>query len=180
MPADGIADNYSVGLMYSGFGLKAGIATRTCDRCRLRGWGNGDDQEMIQAGASHTFNNFSVGAQYESDDNYQGQHRLRLRSLGFDRQGQVRQQCRQRDLHDPETKNNLAPPRLTPMAGGLAAEHNFSKRTKVYVAYATEEDDKGSGRHRACYLDRYDPRLLISDWNGVIKNEPLGPHFSRS
>ena len=29
----------------------------------------GDDQEMLQAGASHTFNNFSVGAQYESDDN---------------------------------------------------------------------------------------------------------------
>ena len=34
------------------------------------GWGNGDDQEMIQAGAkSYTFNNFSVGAQYGNDDN---------------------------------------------------------------------------------------------------------------
>ena len=63
--ADGIADNYSVGLMYSGFGLKAGIGYENLQRAGAgSGWGNGDDQEMIQAGASYTFNNFSVGAQY--------------------------------------------------------------------------------------------------------------------
>ena len=54
----------------SGFGLKAGIGYENLHEQVPPAWGNGDDQEMIQAGASYTFNNFSVGAQYESDDNY--------------------------------------------------------------------------------------------------------------
>ena len=141
--ADGIADNYSVGLMYSGFGLKAGIGYENLhEQVPAPGWGNGDDQEMIQAGASYTFNNFSVGAQYESDDNYQANTGFDYEAWALTAKAKFGNNAVSAIYTTSETKNNLGATTSDTDGWGLAAEHNFSKRTKVYVAYATEEDDK--------------------------------------
>ena len=61
---DGLADHYSVGLMYKGNGLQAGAgySSYDLDKC---GSSSMDDYDVMQIGASYTMNNFKFGAHYE-------------------------------------------------------------------------------------------------------------------
>ena len=140
--ADGISDHYSVGLMYSGFGLKAGIGYENLHEQALGG--TGDDQEMIQAGASYTFNNFSVGAQYESDDNRGAVTGADYEAWGLTAKATFGNNAVSAIYTTSETKNAAGATTSDTDGWGLSAEHNFSKRTKVYVAYATEDEDVGN------------------------------------
>jgi predicted porin len=142
--ADGISDHYSVGLMYTGFGLKAGISYENLhEQVPAAGWGNGEDQEMLQIGASYTFNNFSVGAQYESDDNYQANTNRDYEAWALTAKAKFGNNAISAIYTTSETEDPGVT--LSDTDGwGLAAEHNFSKRTKVYVAYATEDEDVGN------------------------------------
>jgi len=140
--ADGISDHYSVGLMYSGFGLKAGVGYENLHAQALGG--TGDDQEMIQAGASYTFNNFSVGAQYESDDNRGAVTGADYEAWGLTAKATFGNNAVSAIYTTSETKNAAGATTSDTDGWGLAAEHNFSKRTKVYVAYATEDEDVGN------------------------------------
>ena len=137
--ADGLTDHYSLGLMYSGFGLKAGIGYENLHEQALGG--TGDDQEMLQAGASYTFNNFSVGAQYESDDNRGAVTGAEYEAWALTAKAKFGNNAVSAIYTTSESKNAAGATTSDTDGWGLAAEHNFSKRTKVYVAYATEEDD---------------------------------------
>ena len=140
--ADGLTDHYSLGLMYSGFGLKAGIGYENLHEQALGG--TGDDQEMLQAGASYTFNNFSVGAQYESDDNRGAVTGAEYEAWALTAKAKFGNNAVSAIYTTSESKNAVGATTSDTDGWGLAAEHNFSKRTKVYVAYATEDEDVGN------------------------------------
>ena len=137
--SNNLADHASFGVMYSGFGLKAGIGYEILDDQALAG--AGDDQEMLQAGASYTFNNFSVGAQYESDDNRGAVTGAEYEAWALTAKAKFGNNAVSAIYTTSESKNAVGATTSDTDGWGLAAEHNFSKRTKVYVAYATEEDD---------------------------------------
>lgn len=140
--SNNLADHASFGVMYSGFGLKAGVGYEILDDQALAG--TGDDQEMIQAGASYTFNNFSVGAQYESDDNRGAVTNAEYEAWALTAKAKFGNNAVSAIYTTSETQNAVGATTSDTDGWGLAAEHNFSKRTKVYVAYATEDEDVGN------------------------------------
>ena len=140
--SNNLADHASFGVMYSGFGLKAGIGYEILDDQALVGAGK--DQEMLQAGASYTFNNFSVGAQYESDDNRGAVTGAEYEAWALTAKAKFGNNAVSAIYTTSEAKNPAGATTSDTDGWGLAAEHNFSKRTKVYVAYATEDEDVGN------------------------------------
>lgn len=157
--ADGLADHYSLGLMYSGFGLKASVGYESLDNQgrltfpvvgTLGGAAPTDpetDIDVLQVGASYTFlGNFSVGAQYQDTT-------IEDAGPAFGGSGDVDYEAWA--ITGKATFGNNAISAVYTMAEadagpdlldfdgwGIAAEHNFSKRTMAYVAYASGEDDE--------------------------------------
>ena len=140
--SNNLADHASFGVMYSGFGLKASVGYEILDDQALGG--SGKDQEMIQAGASYTFNNFSVGAQYETDDNRGAVTNADYEAWCLTAKATFGNNAVSAIYTTSESKNPAGVTTSDTDGWGLAAEHNFSKRTKVYVAYATEDEDVGN------------------------------------
>ena len=132
--ADGLADAYSIGVMYAGNGVKAGI-----------GYTNGDDlvgadAELLNIGASVSIDMFSVGAQYQET------------SVG----------TRDRDSWAITGTANFGNNQLIAIYGqsdddavtdgdrdtfGLAIKHTMSKRTAVYAAYRNDDGKSGLSRN---------------------------------
>jgi predicted porin len=159
---DGIADHYSIGAIYKGGGLKASAGYA---KYALEDGNNSkdkDDYTVAQLGASYTFNNFTIGGNYETSEDVPDGFNLD----GNDRNGdplQSRQKGSDYDAWGITGKyafgNNAVSAVYTSSSydadngndvdgggWGLGAEHNFSKRTKVYAAYASgtfEYDAKG-------------------------------------
>ena len=145
---DGIADHYSIGGMYSGNGLKASVGYSSYD-LNAPGTTNTDDWEVFNVGASYTMNNFSFGAQYETNDNNPAPGVLGITTgnkgndydawavTGKYTFGNNAISAVYTDATwEPDT---VASTDIDRSGWGLAAEHNFSKRTKVYAAYASGE-----------------------------------------
>jgi len=126
---DGIADHYSLGGMYSGGGLKVGGGYQMTTA-------NSNDQKTWQLGASYTMNAFMVGAQYEStdsfafsdDNDYTAWAVTGKYTFGNNAISAVYTDA---DLDNVGESNGW----------GISAEHNFSKRTKLYAAYAADSRD---------------------------------------
>lgn len=123
---DGLADHYSIGLMYKGNGLKAGLGYEKLSEVVA-----GDDDKMIQAGVSYTMNNLSAGIQYEDreigDVDYEAWAITGKATFGNNAVSLV--------YTDAELDNDDA------RGGwGVGLQHNFSKRTTAYAAYAAGED----------------------------------------
>ena len=144
---DGVADHYSVGAMYKGNGLKVGagyemLAVQPNASARTQAQIDAsDDQKTWQAGASYTMNNFSFGAQYQDTENalfledadYTAWAVTGKATFGNNAISLVYTNSELK----PEGPNND----VDTEGWGIAAEHNFSKRTKVYAAYAANEVD---------------------------------------
>lgn len=142
---DGLADHWSVGLMYSGNGLKAGLGYEKLTQLNNAPGANDVDWKMWQAGASYTMNNFQVGVQYEDANDYlfsKGTDRTAWALTGKATFGNNAVSLVYTNSEtDPTGSSNT-----TETEGwGVAAEHNFSKRTKVYAAYADNEIDAPGG-----------------------------------
>ena len=154
--ANGLADAYSLGLMYSGGGLKASLGYEVASKAYLN---NGlpsattqADHKMWQLGASYTFGDFTVGANYEKDDNYLSNRNMSRTAWGIAGKANfgnnyvvVNYGSNSRD------QSGLA---TDPIAGtmedakgyGIGIGHKFSKRTQVYAAYhATNFDHAKTG-----------------------------------
>jgi predicted porin len=133
---DGIADHYSVSAMYGGGGLKASIGYESKLLTSAPG---GDEEDILQVGASYTFGSFKVGAMYQDISNYNssdddadawalnvawkfGNSKL----IGQYGEGSYD------NVVDKETY-------------GVGLEHMFSKRTSAYVAYANADWDFDNG-----------------------------------
>ena len=141
--ADGIADHLSFGVMYSGFGLKAGVGYEELNA--QDGATASPDSEMWQAGASYTFSNFSVGAQYETQDNFGNVDGTDYEAVGLTGKATFGNNAISAVYTMSETENSAGATISDTDGWGVAGEHNFSKRTKAYVAYATSEDDEVPG-----------------------------------
>ena len=130
---DGLADHWSVGAMFNSNGLKASVGYQSTEVADV-------EQEVFQVGASMTMNAFSIGAQYEDTQNYgqvddQDYTAWALTgkfTFGNNAVSLVWTDAEADDAYDQT-------------GWGLAAEHNFSKRTKVYAAYAANEVDYDGG-----------------------------------
>jgi predicted porin len=125
---DGAADHYSIGLMFNSNAFKASAGYQSTEVA-------GVEQEVMQVGGSVDFSGFSVGAQYEDTDNYgqvKGDDYKAWAVTGKFTFGN-------NAVSAVYTDSNLdfgGPGEADTSGWGLAGEHNFSKRTKVYAAYA--------------------------------------------
>ncbi|MCP5304836.1 MAG: porin [Chromatiaceae bacterium] len=124
-------DAYSVGAMFSSNGLRASVGYT--DYNDLPG---ATDVDVLQVGASMTMNAFSIGAQYETSDldgtDYDAWAVTGKFTFGNNAVSVLYTDSDMEDTYDTS-------------GWGLAAEHNFSKRTKVYAAYASAEQDNEGG-----------------------------------
>jgi predicted porin len=141
---DGIADHYSVGAMYKGNGLKASVGYASYDLDGPSTVNNNlDDYEVMQAGASYTMNNFSIGAQYEDSENPGGTKAdyTAWAVTGKYTFGNNAIIAVYTDAEYEPSSSVCTSCDEDRSGWGLAAEHNFSKRTKVYAAYASGENE---------------------------------------
>jgi predicted porin len=126
---DGPADHYSLGAMWGANGLKAsgGYTMYNSDSNDP----TAEDIDVWQVGASWTGNAFHVGAEYEDTSNagfvdgqdYSAWAVTGKFTFGNNAIGAVYTDATMDDMYDSS-------------GWGVSAEHNFSKRTKVYAAYA--------------------------------------------
>jgi len=144
--SDGIADHYSFGAMYSGNGLKASAGYELLDNQAglIAAGAPNVDQKTWQVGGSYTMNGFMLGAGYqntsnfgfEDKDDYTAYTVSGMYNFGNNAIGAVYTHSKLDPDVDPQTTTD---------GWGIEGEHNFSKRTKVYAAYAwAKEKPKGS------------------------------------
>ena len=96
---------------------------------------------MWQAGASYTFSNFSVGAQYETQDNAGFNDDHEYEAWGITGKATFGNNAISAVYTMSETEDSNGNTTSDTDGWGVSAEHNFSKRTKAYVAYASGEED---------------------------------------
>ena len=142
---DGIADHYSFGAIYKGGGLKASLGYANYNSGN-GGIGDTDvDQKVAQASASFTFGAFKIGGSYEYTDNYVFDDDSDYNAWAVTGQWKFGNNA----INAAYVDSNYNSENVDGMekdGWGIGLEHNFSKRTQVYAAYAsaTAEPDNGS------------------------------------
>lgn len=145
--ADGLADHYSVGVMWKGMGFKVGAGYESLEnQAAGGGFANpptapNQDQDTWQLGGSYEFGAFSVGAQYESRDDAGFVAGAEYTAWALTGKASFGNNAISLVYTDSEMENAAGTTTSDTQGWGLSAEHNFSKRTKVYAAYADGEDD---------------------------------------
>jgi len=151
---DGIADHYSLGLMYAGGGLKAGLGYEKVSPVANIA-GATADHKMWQLGASYTFGDFVVGASYEKTDNNLTLNGIDKTVWAITGKGNFGNNYviasygkAKYDVNATAAATlNGAFGGAVPAAGGdddvtsygVAVGHTFSKRTQVYAAYSNQD-----------------------------------------
>ena len=140
--SDGIADHMSLGLMYKGGGLKVALGYEELDN---QAGGAAPtavnvDREMWQLGASYTMGMFTVGAHYESTDNAGFVSGTDYTAWALTGKAKFGNSSVMLVYTDSESDPSAGLSTETD-GWGLAGQHNLSKRTKVYAAYATQDVD---------------------------------------
>ena len=152
---DGIADTYSFGLMYKGNGLRVGAGYENLALNEANPDNDlVDDETTWQIGASYTMNNFSIGAHYQDSENkinpvlpginkdidYTAWAVTGKYTFGNNALALVYTDAE----WEPDSSYGSSVD-VEQTGWGVSAEHNFSKRTKVYAAYASGEVEYDSG-----------------------------------
>jgi len=156
--ANGLADAYSMTLIYGGGGLKASVGYEVATKAYLN---NGSltattqaDHKMWQLGASYTFGDFTVGANYEKDDNYLSNRNINRTAWAIAGKANfgnnyvvVNYGANNRDKSGLGTDPVALQGVMEDAKGyGIGIGHKFSKRTQVYAAYhATNYDHAKTG-----------------------------------
>ncbi len=118
---DSLTDHWSAGLMYSGGGLKAGVGYEDIDGA----------YDMYNVGASYTMDMFTVGAVYQNQEAAVGSAESEMWALT----GKANFGNNALILTYANSETGA-----TDVDGlGLAVTHSFSKRSKVYAAYASTD-----------------------------------------
>ncbi|MGB0723231.1 MAG: porin [Gammaproteobacteria bacterium] len=131
---DGLADSYSLGLMYKAGGIKLGAGYES-----LAGGVGAPDDDMWHVGGSYTFDNVTLGATYmdiNDDGNVAGTDRE-----AFGLSGKVAFGANAVGANYRTTDQTTAAASGDLDSWSFWVEHNFSKRTKVYAAVADHEND---------------------------------------
>ena len=141
--ADGLTDHYSLGVMWKGMGFKVGAGYETLEN-QAGGAAPGaanQDQDTWQLGGSYEFGAFSVGAQYEQRDDAGFVAGAEYTAWALTGKATFGNNAVSLVYTDSEMENAAGATTSDTQGWGVSAEHNFSKRTKVYAAYADGEDD---------------------------------------
>jgi len=143
---DGLADHYSLGLMYAGGGLKAGLGYEKVAELINLGAAT-SDQKMWQLGVSYTFGDFQVGATYESTSDWGTVSGLDKTVWGI--AGKATFGNNYVIANAGKAKYDLNATAAATLAQtatdddvttyGVAIGHTFSKRTQVYAAYSNQD-----------------------------------------
>jgi predicted porin len=124
---DGIADHYSFGARYAGGGLKVGGGYES----KTDGV---EDEEIMQIGASYNFDIFTVAGHYEAVDNLGWVAGSDQESFAFSGKVKLGNNTLHAIYSDTDGGDGEGFD-----AWGVGADHAFSKRTKVYAAYASRD-----------------------------------------
>jgi predicted porin len=139
VPGEGGATNndinnaYSIAAIYGGGGLKATVSYEVADKEYL---GTTADEKMLQAGASYTFGDFTIGAQYQDVNDKAGtagrdETIWALSAKAAFGNNYVAVNYADRDDDGVTTDGSRF---------GIGVGHKFSKRTQVYAAYANQDN----------------------------------------
>jgi predicted porin len=132
--ANNLNDAYSLGVMYAGGGLKAGLGYEVATKEYLGGAAK--DVKTWQAGASYKFGDFQIGGQYEDTT---GPTAAATKFTTWGVAGKANFGNNYVVVNggekDPTGANN------TTTTFGVAVGHTFSKRTQVYAAYSNQDVD---------------------------------------
>jgi predicted porin len=136
--ADGLADAFSLGAMYSGGGLKAGVGYT--DGEDLTGL---SDATLLNVGASYTMDAFSLGAQWQTVE-------VGLAGTGFEKDswaitgtagfGNNTLILMYGNSEADAVAGGATVASVDADTFGVALSHKMSKRTSAYVAYRAGDD----------------------------------------
>ena len=131
--------------MYSGFGQKAGIGYENLhEQVPAPGWGNGDDQEMIQAGATPSTTSASVLNAVQVTTITRPTPASALRSWALTAKAKFGNNAVSAIYTTSETKNNFAPPRRQPMAGACLLSTTSASAPRCTLPTQLKTEDVGS------------------------------------
>ena len=126
--ANNLSDAYSLAAIYGGGGLKVGLGYEVATKELTDG---AKDWKTWQAGASYTFGDFTVGAQYEDNSGLVSSSTWALAGKANFGHNYVMANYGEKD---PKGANNNT------TTFGIGVGHKFSKRTQVYAAYANHDN----------------------------------------
>ena len=133
---DGIADHYSIGLMYAGGGLKASLGyEKVADVADIAGT---TDVKMVQASASYTFGDFTIGGSYEQSSDFLTVKGLDKKVWGISGKANFGNNYVAANYGTADFDGGVhGSDDYTTFAIGVG--HKFSKRTQVYAAYSNRD-----------------------------------------
>ncbi len=139
---NGLMDSYSLGVMYQGHGVKAGLGYETIADTSSNADNN--DTTTLHVGASYTFmNNYTVGAQYGSDDNVSNVDGTERTTFALAGKAQFGNNAIILNYGDTETETSAGVKSNDESHMGIGFHHTMSKRTSAYVAYKNVDPDGG-------------------------------------
>ena len=138
---DGIADHYSIGLMYAGGGLKASLGYEKVTEVAhvvISGTTHTTDAEMVQASASYTFGDFTIGGSYEKSSDFMTLKGLDKKVWGISGKANFGNNYVVANYGTADfDAGGHGSDDYTTFAIGVG--HKFSKRTQVYAAYSNRD-----------------------------------------
>ena len=134
---DGIADHYSIGLMYAGGGLKASLGyEKVAEIADIAGVTT--DAKMVQASASYTFGDFTIGGSYEKSSDFMTLKGLDKKVWGISGKANFGNNYVVANYGTADfDQDAVGSDDYTTFAIGVG--HKFSKRTQVYAAYSNRD-----------------------------------------
>ena len=134
---DGIADHYSIGLMYAGGGLKASLGyEKVADAADIAGVTT--DAKMVQASASYTFGDFTIGGSYEKSSNLMTIKGQDKKVWGISGKANFGNNYVAANYGTADFDMGAAGSDEYPTYA-IGVGHKFSKRTQVYAAYSNRD-----------------------------------------
>jgi len=146
-PANGLADAYSLAVIYGGGGLKVGIGyevfTGDLNDALNPATTGLSDQKMWQVGASYTFGDFTIGANYEDISDLGGVNTNSSTSWAIAGKANFGNNYVVINYgnYDHSRTGETAANTLDATGFGIGVGHKFSKRTQVYAAYRSTNTD---------------------------------------
>lgn len=140
---NGLIDSYSLGLIYKGQGIKVGagyehIADTTDTSISPADY----DAKTFQIGGSYTFNNITVGAQFENTKNYKHNEKKTKKVMGISSKVTFGNNALIANYGQQDMKEtSISGSDVTSKNIGLAVQQKLSKHTKAYIAFNKEETE---------------------------------------
>ncbi len=144
----GIADHWSVGGIYEGGGLQAGLgyASYDSEAANTASTAPTTRQNVAQASASYTFaGQYKLGGAYEYTDNYQFDGGGDYNAFAITGQAKFGNSAINALYTYSNYNSDTVGNERSSKGWGLGGDHAFSKRTKVYATYSSAKTDKSVG-----------------------------------